>query len=91
MTTRMTNDRVDRPRSSDPTREAGTVTKIERPRGFALIRGDNGEEYFVHRNFARHEFDRLGLDARVTFVPRDSPKGRRAHDLRVLEEGRYVS
>jgi cold shock CspA family protein len=74
-------------------RRLGWVTSIDRERGFAFIRGVDGEEYFCHaRNFPVVFWRELQLQAPVSFQPVDTIKGWRGARLQPAndEEGRVI-
>ncbi|HEX2222353.1 MAG TPA: cold shock domain-containing protein [Candidatus Limnocylindria bacterium] len=58
----------------------GTIKRVIAERGFGFIRGDNGKEYFFHRDELPEsvEFDRLVGGEQVTFEAERTPKGDRA-------------
>jgi cold shock protein len=58
----------------------GTIRKIVSDRGFGFITGEDGKDYFFHRDslVAPLEFDRLAGGEIVTFEVEASPKGPRA-------------
>ncbi len=63
---------------------SGTVKKLVADRGFGFITGDDGKDYFFHRDGVEPplEFDRLAGDEKVTFDIQASPRGPRAVNVR---------
>ena len=59
---------------------AGTIKKVVSERGFGFITGENGQEYFFHRDGLEPtaNFDALTGGERVTFDIESSQKGPRA-------------
>ena len=60
----------------------GTIKRIVADRGFGFIAGEDGNEYFFHRNSVEN-FDALRGDESVTFEVEDSAKGPRANQVKV--------
>ena len=58
----------------------GTIKKIVADRGFGFITGDDGTDYFFHRDGldASLDFDRLSGGEKVEFEIESSPRGPRA-------------
>jgi CspA family cold shock protein len=58
----------------------GTVKRVISDRGFGFILGEDGKEYFFHRDGLRSsvDFDRLVGGESVTFETERGPKGDRA-------------
>ncbi|HET6380026.1 MAG TPA: cold shock domain-containing protein [candidate division Zixibacteria bacterium] len=58
----------------------GTVKRVVSERGFGFITGEDGKEYFFHRDGLSPsiDFDRLVGGEPVTFDPEQGPKGLRA-------------
>ena len=58
----------------------GTVKRVISERGFGFIGGEDGKEYFFHRNelAGSLDFDRLVGGEAVSFEVENSPKGPRA-------------
>lgn len=58
----------------------GKITRVISERGFGFIGGEDGKEYFFHRNeiSGSVDFDRLTGGEAVTFDIESSPKGPRA-------------
>jgi cold shock protein len=58
----------------------GTIKKIVSDRGFGFITGEDGKDYFFHRDGLDRslDFDRLMGGESVTFEIETSPKGPRA-------------
>jgi CspA family cold shock protein len=63
-----------------PTVATGTVKRVISDRGFGFIGGEDGKEYFFHRNEVDSslDFDRLAGGESVSFEIEASPKGPRA-------------
>lgn len=63
----------------------GTIKKLVSERGFGFIAGDDGKEYFFHRDGldGMVNFDRLMGGEQVTFEIEPSPKGPRASRVRL--------
>lgn len=62
----------------------GTVKRVVQDRGFGFITGENGVDYFFHRDELRAglDFRHLKPGDRVTFEEQQGPKGPRAADVR---------
>jgi CspA family cold shock protein len=58
----------------------GTMKKIISDRGFGFITGEDGKDYFFHRDGLDRslEFDRLVGGEKVSFEIESSPRGPRA-------------
>ncbi len=58
----------------------GTVKKIVADRGFGFITGEDGKDYFFHRDGldSSLDFDRLSGGEKVSFDIESSPRGPRA-------------
>lgn len=58
----------------------GTIKKLVSDRGFGFITGDDGKDYFFHRDGLEPslDFDRLIGGEQVTFEIESSPRGPRA-------------
>jgi len=58
----------------------GTVKRVISERGFGFIAGEDGKEYFFHRDGLKGslDFDRLVGGESVTFDTETGPKGDRA-------------
>ncbi len=58
----------------------GTIKRVISDRGFGFIGGEDGKEYFFHRNELAEslDFDRLVGGETVSFDVESSPKGPRA-------------
>ena len=58
----------------------GTIKKVVSERGFGFISGEDGKEYFFHRDglTSSLNFDRLAGGEKVEFEIEQSPKGPRA-------------
>jgi len=72
----------------------GTVSNIISKKMFGFISGENGQEYFFHREEMVSSWDELNADffisgggkIKVAFEPMKTPKGPRAKDVTVIEE-----
>jgi len=62
----------------------GTVKKVVADRGFGFITGEDGKDYFFHRDSLQSplSFDRLIGGENVAFDIQSSPKGPRAANVR---------
>jgi CspA family cold shock protein len=62
----------------------GTMKKIISDRGFGFITGEDGKDYFFHRDGLDRslEFDRLVGGEKVNFEIESSPRGPRAVNVR---------
>lgn len=62
---------------------SGRIKKLVPERGFGFVTGDDGRDYFFHRNDleAGLDFDRLVGGERVLFAAETGPKG--PHAVRV--------
>ena len=58
----------------------GTVKRVISERGFGFIVGEDGKEYFFHRDglTSSIDFDRLVGGEKVSFDTESGPKGERA-------------
>jgi CspA family cold shock protein len=58
----------------------GTIKKLVSDRGFGFITGEDGKDYFFHRDGldASLDFDRLVGGERVSFEIEANPRGPRA-------------
>ena len=61
----------------------GTIKRVISERGFGFVAGEDGKEYFFHRNelASSMDFDRLVGGEYVAFEVEQSPKGPRAVKL----------
>jgi CspA family cold shock protein len=61
----------------------GTIKKLVSDRGFGFITGENGKDYFFHRDGLTPslDFDRLIGGEKVQFDVETSPKGDRAKNV----------
>lgn len=59
---------------------SGTIKKIVSDRGFGFITGDDGKDYFFHRDSLDRtlDFDRLAGNEKVSFDVEANPRGPRA-------------
>ena len=66
---------------------SGTVKKVVADRGFGFITGEDGKDYFFHRDGLSEsvDFDRLVGGERVTFDVESNPRGPRAANVRADE------
>lgn len=66
----------------------GTVKNIQRDKGFAFIKREDGErDVFLHRsvfNDRPRSWDEMGEDQPVEFAIEDGPKGPRATSVSLL-------
>lgn len=62
----------------------GTVKKVISDRGFGFISGEDGKEYFFHRDglASSLDFDRMSGGERVEFDLQASQRGPRAVNVR---------
>ena len=62
----------------------GTIKKVVSDRGFGFITGEDGKDYFFHRDglTGSIEFDRLVGGERVSFDLQASDRGPRAQNVR---------
>ncbi len=62
----------------------GTIKKVVSDRGFGFITGEDGKDYFFHRDGldSSIDFDRLVGGERVEFQIEQNPKGPRATQVR---------
>lgn len=65
----------------------GTVKKLVSDRGFGFITGEDGKDYFFHRDGLASglEFERLSGGERVSFDIQSNPRGPRAINVRAQE------
>ncbi len=65
----------------------GTIKKLVADRGFGFISSEDGRDYFFHRSGldSSVDFDALTGGERVTFEVEASPKGPRAHRVRLVK------
>jgi len=72
----------------------GTVSNIISKKMFGFISGDNGQEYFFHKEETVSNWNELVADffilgggkIKVCFEPMKTPKGPRAKNVSVIEE-----
>ena len=66
---------------------AGTIKKLVADRGFGFITGEDGKDYFFHRDGLAPtlDFDRLVGGEAVEFEVQSSPRGPRAVNVRAAE------
>ena len=64
----------------------GTVKKVIPDRGFGFITGEDGKDYFFHRDGLAPslDFDRLAGGERVEFDLQSNPRGPRAVNVRAV-------
>jgi CspA family cold shock protein len=62
----------------------GTIKKLIADRGFGFITGEDGKDYFFHRQglSPAMDFDRLVGGEQVSFDIESSPRGPRATNVR---------
>ena len=65
----------------------GTVKKVVSDRGFGFITGEDGKDYFFHRDglAASLDFDRVTAGEQVQFDLQSSQRGPRAVNVRRAE------
>ena len=56
----------------------GTIRRLVTERGFGFLTGDDGTDYFFHRNAVQGLFHDLEEGQRVSFQAEPGPKGPRA-------------
>jgi len=66
---------------------SGTIKKVVADRGFGFITGEDGKDYFFHRDGLNEsiDFDRLLGGERVTFDIESNPRGPRAANVSAAE------
>jgi CspA family cold shock protein len=66
----------------------GRIKKLVSDRGFGFITGEDGKDYFFHRDglAGNLDFDRLTGGERVEFNVEQSPRGPRASGVRAADE-----
>lgn len=66
---------------------SGTVKRVISDRGFGFIAGEDGKEYFFHKDGLAPsvDFDRLVGGESVTFETERGPKGDRAVQVQTAE------
>jgi cold shock protein len=66
----------------------GRIKKLVSDRGFGFITGDDGKDYFFHRDSVGSslDFDRLSGGEQVSFNVESSPRGPRATGVRPADE-----
>ena len=65
----------------------GQIARILPEKGFGFIRTTDGQEYFFHRSEIDRPLATLKDRQRVRFLPQDTPKGLRAANCEVIEDG----
>ena len=65
----------------------GTIKKVVADRGFGFITGEDGKDYFFHRDGLTEsvDFDRLVGGESVTFDIESNPRGPRASNVKAAE------
>jgi cold shock protein len=65
----------------------GTIKKLVADRGFGFITGEDGKDYFFHRDGLSEtlDFDRMAEGEPVTYDVESSPRGPRAANIRTAE------
>src|SRR5688500_1374756 len=65
----------------------GSIKKIVADRGFGFITGEDGKDYFFHRDGLSEsiDFDRLVGGEAVTFDVESNPRGPRASNIKAAE------
>ena len=63
----------------------GTISRLLSDKGFGFIKGDDGQEYFMHRTAVRDGsvFEQLRDGQPVTFDAGQGDKGPRAENVRL--------
>jgi cold shock protein len=63
---------------------SGTIKKVVSDRGFGFITGEDGKDYFFHRDGcdASLDFDQLVGGEQVTYDMESSPRGPRAANVK---------
>lgn len=63
----------------------GTISKVLADKGFGFIKGEDGQEYFMHRSAVRDGsvFEQLRDNQPVTFDIGQGEKGPRAENVRL--------
>jgi len=63
----------------------GTISKVLADKGFGFIKGEDGQEYFMHRSAVRDGsvFEQLRDNQPVTFDVGQGDKGPRAENVRL--------
>jgi CspA family cold shock protein len=66
---------------------SGTIKKIVADRGFGFITGEDGKDYFFHRDGLSEsiDFDRLVGGEAVSFDVESNPRGPRASNIKAAE------
>jgi cold shock protein len=66
----------------------GSIKKVIADRGFGFITGEDGKDYFFHRDglTGSVDFDRLIGGERVEFDIENNPRGPRASNVRAAGE-----
>ena len=64
----------------------GKIQHVARNKGFGLIVGDDGQDYFMHRRAITDGavFEQLREGQAVTFDASQGPKGKRAESVRLV-------
>lgn len=64
----------------------GSVKWFDRKKGFGFIKGDDGEDYFVHHTVLK-QGSFLRDNDRVSFEPVEGERGKQAKDVTLLQKG----
>ena len=72
----------------------GTVSNVISAKGYGFISGDNGQEYFFHKEETISNWYEIVADfaisgagiIKVEFIPYKAPKGPRAKSVTVIED-----
>jgi len=66
----------------------GTVKRLVAGKGFGFVESGDGSEYFFHQSACTQvQFDDLREEQAVTFDAGEGPKGPRAENVRLADDG----